>query len=183
MIKSLFSISYAGLWGQQRLELYDFVDRAASLGYDAVMIAGKRPHLSPLDATTEYLSALKDHLDQAGIECAVVAGYTDFSGAGPAEVPHHFLKSSCGERTAEDVAYITCGAKLVVLSSFLRVTQDAVSLIYLLEFLISPFLFPQITIGMILHSQFPIGLLDFCVRGVSWYAQNSIIILSHLGLL
>jgi len=87
MKKCLFSISYAGLWGQDRLELLDFIDRAANLGYEGVMIAGKRPHLSPLDATPERLEEVKARLDQAGIECPVIAGYTDFSGAAPPMVP------------------------------------------------------------------------------------------------
>ena len=56
---SLFSVGYAGYWGQHQLDVFKFITRAAELGYDAVMIAGKRPHLSPLDATDEHLSAVK----------------------------------------------------------------------------------------------------------------------------
>ena len=87
MIKSLFSISYAGFWGQHKLELKDFVQKAADLGYGAVMIAGKRPHLSPLDTTSERIGEVKGWLDGAGVSCGVVAGYTNFSGSGPVEVP------------------------------------------------------------------------------------------------
>jgi len=83
----LFSISYAGLWGQDRLDLLDFIDRAAALGYAGVMIAGKRPHLSPLEARPERLAAVRQRLETAGIRCAVIAGYTDFSGVGPPMVP------------------------------------------------------------------------------------------------
>ncbi len=83
----LFSISYAGFWGQHRLELTDFIDKAATLGYDGVMIAGKRPHMSPLDSTPERIAEVKSHLDRAGLTCEVIAGYTDFSGAGPADIP------------------------------------------------------------------------------------------------
>ena len=83
----LFSISYAGLWGQHRLELTEFISKAATLGYDGVMIAGKRPHLSPLDSTPERIGAIKAHLDREGISCEVIAGYTDFSGAGPGDIP------------------------------------------------------------------------------------------------
>ena len=83
----LFSISYAGLWGQDRLDLLSFIGKAAALGYDAVMIAGKRPHLSPLDTTPGRLAEVRAALDRAGIGCAVIAGYTDFSGAMAAEVP------------------------------------------------------------------------------------------------
>ena len=56
---SLFSVSYAGLWGQHRLDLPAFIAKAAQLGYDAVMLMGKRPHLSPLDVTDEQLAAVK----------------------------------------------------------------------------------------------------------------------------
>lgn len=83
----LFSISYAGFWGQHRLELTEFISKAAALGYDGVMIAGKRPHLSPLDSTPERIGEIKAHLDRAGISCEVIAGYTDFSGAGPSDIP------------------------------------------------------------------------------------------------
>src|SRR6185312_16364674 len=84
---SLFSISYGGLWGQAALDLRQFVRRAADLGYDAVMLAGKRPHLSPLDADDAATAALRDALDSAGVRCAVVAAYTDFGAAVAAEVP------------------------------------------------------------------------------------------------
>ncbi len=83
----LFSISYAGLWGQHCLALTEFISKAASLGYDGVMIAGKRPHLSPLDSTPARIGEIKAHLEQEGIACEVIAGYTDFSGAMAAEVP------------------------------------------------------------------------------------------------
>ena len=41
------------------------------------MLAGKRPHLSPLDATPKFLQSLKEALKEAGVSCAVMAGYTD----------------------------------------------------------------------------------------------------------
>ena len=85
MKKALFSISYAGLWGQHHLSLSEFIQKAADLGYDSVMIAGKRPHLSPLDeARVAEVSAC---LKKTGLTCSVVAGYTDFSGDAAAEVP------------------------------------------------------------------------------------------------
>ncbi len=90
----LFSISYAGLWGQERIELESFIGRAARLGYQGVMIAGKRPHLAPLDATPEMLLELKNHLKREGVECPVLAAYTDFSGAGATDVP--FLEIQIG---------------------------------------------------------------------------------------
>ncbi|HJZ53344.1 MAG TPA: sugar phosphate isomerase/epimerase family protein [Gemmataceae bacterium] len=83
----LFSISYAGLWGQAALDLRQFVRRAAELGFDAVMLAGKRPHLCPLDATPEVLTALRDDLKTAGVKCPVVAAYVDLGATVAAEVP------------------------------------------------------------------------------------------------
>lgn len=83
----LFSVSYAGLWGQAALDLRRFVRRAGELGFDAVMLAGKRPHLSPLDCDDDALAALRDDMQAAGVRCAVVAAYTDFGAAVAAEVP------------------------------------------------------------------------------------------------
>src|SRR5262245_28273280 len=83
----LFSISYAGLWGQASLDLRQFVRRAAELGFDAVMLAGKRPHLSPLDADDGLLAALRDDLRAAKLRCAVVAAYVDLGAVVAAEVP------------------------------------------------------------------------------------------------
>lgn len=84
----LFSVSYAGLWGQHRLDLPTFIAKAAHLGYDSVMLAGKRPHLSPLDIDGDYLASIRAALEQHSIECGVVAGYTDLSPARAAEVPY-----------------------------------------------------------------------------------------------
>ena len=61
---SLFSVSYAGLWGQHALDVPAFIARAARLGYEAVMLAGKRPHLSPLDATEKHLGQIAVALEE-----------------------------------------------------------------------------------------------------------------------
>jgi sugar phosphate isomerase/epimerase len=85
---SLFSVSYAGFWGQHKLDLSAFIANAAQLGYDSVMIAGKRPHLSPLDANSECLASVKSALADNNIDCSVIGGYTDLSPAAAAEVPY-----------------------------------------------------------------------------------------------
>jgi hypothetical protein len=59
MIPCLFSVSYAGLWGQATLSLPDFFRKAQQLGYPTVMLMAKRPHLSPLDASDEMLARWK----------------------------------------------------------------------------------------------------------------------------
>jgi len=89
MTPALFSVSYAGYWGQHRLSVGDFLRKAAALGYPAVEIGGKRPHLSPLDyRDDESLAELKATAQKLGVEIATIAGYTDFtSGRQSAEVP------------------------------------------------------------------------------------------------
>lgn len=89
MTPLLFSVSYAGYWGQHRLTVSEFLNKAAALGYPAVEIAAKRPHLSPLDYPDdrglEEVHALARRLR---LEIATIAGYTDFtSGRGAPEVP------------------------------------------------------------------------------------------------
>jgi sugar phosphate isomerase/epimerase len=87
MKPGLFSVSYAGLWGQAALPLSEFITRAGRLGYASVMLMGKRPHLSPLDATPAFLQQLKHSLKEAGVSCDAVAGYTDLAPGRAAEVP------------------------------------------------------------------------------------------------
>jgi sugar phosphate isomerase/epimerase len=89
MIPVLFSVSYAGFWGQHRLDLPAFFRKAARLGYPAVEVAAKRPHLSVVDhATEEALEPVRRAAREAGVEVATIAGYTDFAaGRHAAEVP------------------------------------------------------------------------------------------------
>jgi len=84
----LFSVSYAGLWGQHRLDLAAFLAKAAALGYPAVELMAKRPHLSVLDADEAMLAQVRQTADELGLQIGTIAGYTDFtSGVGSAEVP------------------------------------------------------------------------------------------------
>jgi len=116
---SLFSISYAGLWGQARLGLHDFIRRAGELGFESVMIAGKRPHLSILDADGEELAALRDVLATSRVSCAVVAGYTDFGAQVAAEVPLAEMQIAYVESLARVAAAL--GARIVrVFTSYER---------------------------------------------------------------
>ncbi len=77
MTPCLFSVSYAGFWGQALLSLHDFIRHAGVLGFPSVMIAGKRPHLSPLDMTPESMAALRQTLTDANVRCDVLAAYTN----------------------------------------------------------------------------------------------------------
>jgi sugar phosphate isomerase/epimerase len=83
----LFSVSYAGLWGQASFDLRAFIRRAAELKFDAVMLAGKRPHLSPLDADEALLAGLRDELRATGLTCPVIGAYVDLGATVAAEVP------------------------------------------------------------------------------------------------
>lgn len=87
MRQALFSVSYAGLWGQERLGVLSFIDKAAELGFEAVMLMGKRPHFSVLDADGALLEQIAGRLERHGMRCPVLGAYTDFAGGAAAEVP------------------------------------------------------------------------------------------------
>jgi sugar phosphate isomerase/epimerase len=105
---SLFSVSYAGYWGQEALELPDFIRRAGELGYRGVMLAGKRPHLSPLDANAERLAMIGELLTEHRLECSVIAGYTDFAAASAAEVPYLEMQIQYVESLARIAKALSC---------------------------------------------------------------------------
>ncbi len=90
MFKSaLHSVSYAGVWhGQARLALPEFLAKAKTLGYDAVMLMAKRPHLSVLDFDEAACRDLRERLDDLGVKVACLAGYTDYClGLDRADIP------------------------------------------------------------------------------------------------
>lgn len=107
----LFSISYGGLWGQHTLDLPSFVRHAAQLGYKQVMLAGKRPHLSPLDFDERAVEQLRGVLREAGVQAAVVGAYIDAAGSSAAEVPYLEMQIAYVERLAKLGAAL--GAKIV----------------------------------------------------------------------
>src|SRR5947209_17429849 len=108
---ALHSVSYAGVWpGQARLSLDAFLERARALGFDAVMLMAKRPHLSVLDYDAEARGRLRRQLDRLGLRVACLAGYTDLSlGAERPDVPARemqilYVRELC--RLAQDLG---CG--------------------------------------------------------------------------
>lgn len=112
MIPTLFSVSYAGYWGQHRHTLPEFLRKAASLGYAAVEISGKRPHLSPLDTDDAALAELRATAQAVGVEIATIAGYTDFTaGRTTPEVPYVELQLAYIGRLAQMAKAL--GAKIV----------------------------------------------------------------------
>src|SRR5262245_33110654 len=106
----LFSVSYAGFWGQAALPLTEFIARAGRLGFSSVMIAGKRPHLSPLDATPQLLRDVQTALSRAGVLCDVLAAYTNLA-PGAAEVPDAEMQIAYVESLARIAAEL--GAKFI----------------------------------------------------------------------
>lgn len=106
----LFSVSYAGLWGQDALGVEEFVRHAAELGYEGVELMGKRPHVSPLDWTPERCEALAEVCAEAGIDVDCVAAYTNFSGGAEAgEVPFGEMQIAYVERLARMAEALGCG--------------------------------------------------------------------------
>jgi sugar phosphate isomerase/epimerase len=79
MTPALFSVSYAGLWGQHKLDLKAFIAKAASLGYPAVQLMGKRPHLSVLDTTERELAEIREAAARHKVEIVTIGAYTDFT--------------------------------------------------------------------------------------------------------
>ncbi|MDX9956836.1 MAG: sugar phosphate isomerase/epimerase family protein [Spirochaetia bacterium] len=85
--RGLFSVSYAGLWGQKALPLEDVIKKAASLGFDGILVMGKKPHLSPLQTGEAELASIKAALQRWGMHAIGVAAYNDFFLPAPSEVP------------------------------------------------------------------------------------------------
>jgi sugar phosphate isomerase/epimerase len=112
MKTALHTISYSGSWGQASLPLEQIVDRAASLGFDGLMLAAKRPHASLLDMNGEARRRLRDQTQAKGLGLACLAAYTNFTAdAEHAEIPQremqiHYVADLC--RLAVDL-----GGKLV----------------------------------------------------------------------
>jgi sugar phosphate isomerase/epimerase len=109
MRTALFTVSFAGLWGQERLTLEQSIDIAAELGYAGVEIMGKRPHLSPLDYSLDDCRRLAERARARGLAVAAIAGYTDF-GASPtaSEVPFAEMQVGYVGELARRAAALGC---------------------------------------------------------------------------
>ena len=125
MTPALFSVSYAGYWGQHALSTEDFLRKAAALGYPAVELAGKRPHLSVLDyRTRESCERIRQAAQSAGVEIATIAGYTDFTaGRESPEVPQHEIQLAYVRQLSQLAHWL--GAKFVrVFSGYLTTEEN-----------------------------------------------------------
>ena len=77
---ALHSVSYAGVWrGQPTLTVDQFLLKAKELGYPAVVLVGKRPHVSPFDYDEAGRARLKARIKELGLELAALMGYVDFT--------------------------------------------------------------------------------------------------------
>ncbi len=76
----LHSVSYSGFWGQQFLPVEDFIDKAAELGYDGVLLMAKRPHVSVLDYNEASRARLRSRIEARKLTKVCIAGYNNFTG-------------------------------------------------------------------------------------------------------
>src|SRR4030042_670988 len=65
----LHSVSYMGVWrGQATLTVDEFLLKAKELGYDGVMLAAKRPHVSLIDYDDIARQKLRARIKELGLE-------------------------------------------------------------------------------------------------------------------
>lgn len=76
----LHSVSYMGVWRDQAvLTVDEFLVKARELGFDGVMLAAKRPHVSLIDYDEAARKKLKARIKELGLELVCLAGYNDFT--------------------------------------------------------------------------------------------------------
>jgi sugar phosphate isomerase/epimerase len=89
----LHSISYAGTWNQASLSLEEFIDKAGDLGFQGVMLAAKRPHLSLLDFGPRQRERLRGRIEQRRLRHVCVAAYNNFTGDWEhGDIPHREIQ-------------------------------------------------------------------------------------------
>lgn len=86
----LHSVSYMGIWrGQATLTVDEFLVKAKELGFDGVMLAAKKPHISVTDYDDNARQKLKARIKELGLTLVCLAGYTDFAaGVDKAGIPN-----------------------------------------------------------------------------------------------
>jgi len=89
----LHSVSYAGFWGQAFLSLDQFIDKAAELGFDGVMLMAKRPHFSVLDFGPRECERLRERIESRELRAVCLAGYTNFTAdLEHSDIPHREMQ-------------------------------------------------------------------------------------------
>lgn len=93
---ALHSISYAGIWrGQPVLTVDEFLLKAKELGFEAVVLVAKRPHVSPFDYDDAARARLRARLKELNLELAALMGYVDFTaGLNHAGIPSAEINAS-----------------------------------------------------------------------------------------
>jgi sugar phosphate isomerase/epimerase len=86
----LHSVSYMGIWrGQATLTVDQFLVKAKELGFDGVMLAAKRPHVSITDYDDTARQKLRARIKELGLDLVCIAGYCDFTaGVDKAGIPN-----------------------------------------------------------------------------------------------
>jgi sugar phosphate isomerase/epimerase len=86
----LHSVSYMGIWrGQATLTVDEFLVKAKELGFDGVMLAAKKPHVSLIDYDEAARLKLRARIKELGLELVCLAGYSDFiAGVDKAGIPN-----------------------------------------------------------------------------------------------
>lgn len=110
MKSALHSISYGGVWaGQARLDMEGVFDRAAELGFDGILLAAKRPHLSALDFDAAACAEMRKRIHARGLEVSALAAYTDFT-ANPErpDVPTSEMQAVAIRRLGELASELEC---------------------------------------------------------------------------
>lgn len=85
--RALFTVSYAGLWGQAQLSAAESIRRAAVLGYDGVLLMAKPPHITIAAVSEHELREIEEAISETGMKIAGLAAYTDFTLPSPGEIP------------------------------------------------------------------------------------------------
>jgi len=97
---ALHSVTYSGIAykGQCSLSLEKNISKAAELGFDAIHLMAKRPHVSPLDLDKEAQEHIKRLVKSKQLEISCLAAYNDFADPSPyrREVELYYLKGVIG---------------------------------------------------------------------------------------
>lgn len=92
------------------MSLEEFIPHAKALGYSAVELMAKRPHLSPLDYQGKKVASLRRLCKRHKVHVACVAGYTNFTGGAEAsEVPFADIQVQYIESLAALAHDLDCG--------------------------------------------------------------------------
>jgi len=77
---ALFTVTYCGFWYKGRaLSLKEQIQKAKTMGFDAVTIETKRPVAFPADLGQKARKEVREHADSLGVELAAVETMSNFA--------------------------------------------------------------------------------------------------------